>query len=289
MTVQEALSFAVSALAPREIETPRLDAQIILSWILKVDRAFLAREPDHVITSRQQTIFLKAVELRQLRRPVPYITGESYFFGHRFKINRAVLIPRPETEHLVDAVRDICAAIERPLIAEVGTGSGCVAISIALAVPDAMVTSIDISPLALLIARKNVVIHNVRARVELLEGSLLEPLANGQKVDIVVSNPPYVTVAQTADLQPEVRDYEPVLALSGLDGASGPDGTEVHRTLLKTAHSVLKSNGWVILEVGMGQAKVVLDYAKHYGYYNLSTITDYSGVERVVVAQAPVA
>ena len=158
------------------MDTPRLDAQLLLVWVLKARREDLAREPERALTEREQVIFAKAVALRAERRPLPYITGEQWFYGRPFKINRAVLIPRPETELLVAAALEKCRDTPAPLLADIGTGSGCLAVTLAAERPDARVWATDLSPDALNVARKNAVRHGVTDRVTLLPGDLLAPL-----------------------------------------------------------------------------------------------------------------
>ncbi len=284
MTVADALAFASSQLTDADIETPRFDAQLLLAWTLKVRREDLAREPERTLTAREQVIFEKAVSLRALRRPLPYITGEAWFYGRAFKINRAVLIPRPETELLVEMALKACRSIENPKMADIGTGSGCLAVTLACERPDAQVWATDLSADALKEARKNVVRYGLLDRVSLRQGDLLGPLPGGLRFDAVVSNPPYVTEAELPDLQPEVREYEPRLALSGLGDAAGSDGTGLHRRILAEARPFLKPGGWVLLEVGFGQAERVAGAAQELGYLSVTVSADFSGIGRVVSA-----
>ena len=261
MTIAEALTYASEELAAAGVDTPRWDAQLLLAWTLKARREELARVPERVLTGREEIIFVKAVSLRAERRPLPYITGEAWFYGRQFKINRAVLIPRPETELLAGIALAACQQISSPQMADIGTGSGCLAVTLAAERPDASVWATDLSADALKEARKNVVRCGLTERVTLLHGDLLGPLPDGLRLDVLVSNPPYVTESEIAGLQPEVRDYEPRLALSGL-GAAGADGTALHRRILADARLFLKPGGRVFLEVGQGQAgRVAADAA----------------------------
>ena len=283
--IADALTYATNQLTAAEVDTPRFDAQLLLAWVLKARREDLAREPERALTERERIIFEKAVSLRALRRPLPYITGEAWFYGRAFKINRAVLIPRPETEMLValalEAVRDVKA----PQMADIGTGSGCLAVTLACERPDARVWATDLSADALKEARKNVVRYGQTDRVSLRQGDLLSPLPDGLRLDAVVANPPYVTEAEMADLAPEVRDYEPRLALSGLGDAAGADGTALHRRILAEARPFLKPNSWVLLEVGQGQAERVAAMASAFGYAAVTIHNDFSGIGRVVSAR----
>ncbi|MGI4789026.1 MAG: peptide chain release factor N(5)-glutamine methyltransferase [Janthinobacterium lividum] len=287
VTVAEALTGASEQLAAVQIETPRFEAQLLLAWTLKLRREDLARSPERVLTGREQLIFDKAVSLRVLRRPLPYITGEAWFYGRPFKINRAVLIPRPETEMLVSLALELCGGISEPQIADIGTGSGCLAVTLACERPEARVWATDLSGDALKLARKNVVRYGSENRVLLMQGDLLGPLPDGLRCDVVVSNPPYITEAEIPSLQPEVRDYEPVLALSGLGDASGTDGTALHRRLLAEAPPYLKPDGRLLLEVGLGQAQSVSEIARDLGYVDVTIKNDFSGIGRVVTACLP--
>ena len=280
-----ALAHAAAALSQAGIDTPRLDAQLLLVWTLKCRREDLVREPERLLTGREQLIYEKAVSLRTQRRPLPYITGEAWFYGRPFKINRAVLIPRPETEMLVEAAREFCRGESAPVLADIGTGSGCLAVTVALEIPEAQVWATDLSGDALKLARKNVVRYALEERVTQLRGDLLAPLPPELRCAVIVSNPPYIPEAEISDLQPEVRDYEPRLALSGDGEATGLDGTALHRRLLLEAPPYLKPGGWLLLEVGMGQAQTVAEAAQEAGYAEVAIREDLAGIGRVVISQ----
>lgn len=285
MTVAEVLPEAATILAEAGVDPPRREAQWLLAWALKCRREDLAREPERVLTNRELLILEKAVALRAQRRPLAYITGEQVFYGRSFKINRAVLIPRPETELLVEAALEKCANIPAPVLADIGTGSGCVAVTLACERPDGHVWATDLSRLALLVTRKNVVRYGVQNRLTLCEGDLLAPLPPDLAFDVIVSNPPYVTAGELPGLQPEVRDYESPLALVGQDDASGPDGTALHRRLLQEGTPFLKPGGWLLMEVGMGQADAVAKFAELLGYSAVAVQNDYAGIPRIVLAR----
>ncbi len=285
MTVGTALENAARLLQSAGVETPRWDAQILLAWTLKARREDLARDPERALTAREQLVFDKAISLRALRRPLPYITGEAWFYGRPFKINRAVLIPRPETEDLARAALDAVKDIFKPQLADIGTGSGCLAVTLALERPNAYLWATDLSPDALKTARKNVVRYGLTERVTLLPGDLLTPLPANVRLDAVVSNPPYITQAEVPQLQPEVREYEPALALSGDGDAAGLDGTALHRRLITESPAVLNPGGWLLLEVGFGQAETVAGEARAAGYTEVRVLNDLSGIGRVVLGQ----
>lgn len=288
VTVKDALSRAVGELTPAGVDTPRLDGQLLLGWVLKVRREDLAREPERPLTFREITIFEKAVSLRAQRRPLAYITGEAPFYGRTFTINRAVLIPRPETEILVEQTLLRLAAVTNPAVADVGTGSGCVGVTIGCERPDSTVVLTDISPLALNVARKNTVRHGIGNSSELRLGDLIAPL-NGRdgRLSAVVANPPYIRPDTLESLQEEVRRYEPVLALCGENGAAGEDGMALHRRIIEEAVAVLESNGWLLLETGMGQGEPIAAYAQFKRYRDVEIIPDLAGIGRVVAARRP--
>ncbi len=285
VTVSTALENAARSLDAAGVDTPRWEAQLLLAWTLKARREDLARDPERMLTEREQVIFDKAVALRALRRPLPYITGEAWFYGRAFKINRAVLIPRPETEDLARAALKAVRNVPSPRMADIGTGSGCLAVTLALEHPEATLWATDLSRDALKTAHKNVVRYGLTERITLLPGDLLGPLPPDLRLDAVVSNPPYITQAEVPHLQPEVQGYEPTLALSGDGDAAGPDGTALHRRLIAESPAALKPGGWLLLEVGQGQSKTVADAARTAGWAEVSILQDLSGIGRVVQAR----
>lgn len=282
VSVREALSKAMERLAEAGVDTPRLDSQLLLAWSTGLRREDFAREPERILPLRERLIFEKAVSLRAERRPLPYITGEQVFYGRLFKINRAVLIPRPETELLVEFAKEKVKAFAEPVkIADIGTGSGAIAVSVALELPLSEVWATDISPLALNIARKNIRRYRLESRVHVHMGDLFEPLA-GRRFKMIVSNPPYVKPSDLAGLMPEVRDYEPAIALTKGAGAAG---TDIHERLLHRSREHLASGGWIALEVGLGQANNVAEIARTLGYREIALIRDAAGIDRVVAAR----
>jgi release factor glutamine methyltransferase len=191
------------------------------------------------------------------------------------------LIPRPETEVVVERALALIADCEEPLVADVGTGTGCIAIAVALSRPDAKVAATDISPDALSLACENAAYHGVEARVALRMGNLLEPLGKDNVFDLIISNPPYVLESEYSSLMPEVRDYEPRMAL-----VSGKDGFVVIRPLITDAHLHLKSGGLLVFEIGWQQAADARRLVTDCGKYNLlDTIIDYNGKARGIVAR----
>ena len=221
---------------------------------------------------------------RACREPLQYVLGTQEFCGLDFQVTPDVLIPRPETELLVEVVRQKCADISEALIADIGTGSGCVAIALARALPEATLYATDCSTQALALAQENAKRHGVQNRVTFLTGNLLDPiqlLGLQGHLDAIVSNPPYISDANLATLQPEIRLFEPRLALDG-----GNDGLVFHRRLVREAANFLKSDGLLAIEVGQGQARHVSGLAQDgENYYNVRTFLDRASIERVISAK----
>lgn len=273
----DTIGAALSSGATRLDESPtaRRDAELLLMHVVGRDRAFLLTHPEAQLNSAQSEIYKGWLARRARHEPVQYITGEQEFFGLKFRVNPDVLIPRPETEHLVEAV---LARVERdtPLrIADVGTGSGAIAVALAHALPQAQVTALDISPAALAVARSNAEIHCVSDRIRLLKSDLLEAVT-GERFDMIVSNPPYV--AEDEVLEPQVREYEPASALF-----AGAEGLDIYRRLIPEAQRAVKPGGWLLLEIGHGQRDALAKLLA--AWDNVSFIADLQGIPRVACAQ----
>jgi release factor glutamine methyltransferase len=214
---------------------------------------------------------------RARHEPIQYILGEQEFYGLTFKVTPDVLIPRPETEHLVEALIQRIEEADSIRIADVGTGSGAIAVALARALPNATVTALDISKAALAIAQENALRHGVADRTRLVESDLLTAVP-GETFDAVVSNPPYVPDSEV--LERQVRDYEPSHALY-----AGPDGLDIYRRLIPQAWSGLKPRGWLLMEIGHGQRNAL---AKLLASWNqVEFVDDLQGIPRVAVARRP--
>lgn len=257
------------------VDTPRLDAELLLADLLGVGRAHLYAHPEQELDTDVLREFLRRLERRAKREPLAYILGRAEFYGLEFTVTPDVLVPRPETEVLVEAI----LARAPQTVADIGTGSGCIAVAVAVNLPQAQVWATDISEGALRIARENTRRHHVAERVHFLQGDLLQPLA-GLRLDVVASNPPYVTESERVSLQPEVRDWEPPQALF-----TGADPLQFHRRLAAEAHFHLREGGWLMVEVGMGQAEAVARLLEEAGYRQVRILNDLAGIGRVVEAQ----
>jgi len=287
-TVAYELSWAATELAAQGIANPRLDAEVLLAHSLGTNRAGLYTHLHTVLPPAQLEAFQQLLARRLQREPVQYITGVQEFWSLEFTVDRRVLIPRPETELLVETVLHLFSAIRNPQsairsrILDVGTGSGCIAIALATELPAAEIWATDISAEALAVAATNAYRHNVHQRIHFLPGDLFTPLpGQGQVFDVIISNPPYIARDHLSTLQPEVRDWEPRNALDG-----GKDGLDFYHHLLSEAPHYLAVGGWLVLEIGQGQDVALMPLLKdHKAFADDFCIPDYAGCGRVVAAQ----
>lgn len=274
--VLKVLNWTKGYLAEKGVENPRLEAEWMLCEALSLDRVGLYLNFDKPLSDAELALYRGMVARRGRREPLQYILGSQEFMGLEFRVTPAVLIPRHDTEVLVtEAVK---RGAECRGILDIGTGSGCVAIAVAKALPEAEVCTVDVSGEAIEVARGNAELNGVS--VQFFQGSLFEPFA-GKRFDMVVSNPPYITSADLASLQQEVRDFEPTGALDG-----GGDGLDFYRRITADAPAYLNPGGWLLFEVGAGQAGEVLELLNSGGFTNERfTETDPAGIERVVGAR----
>lgn len=276
LTLREALTRATSQLSahPDLQPTALADAVVLLMTTLGIDRPTLIAHPERPVTRDEQAAYQRVLERRLCFEPIQYIIGSTEFYGLTLRVAPGVLIPRPETESLVEAVLSRVAADAR--IVDVGTGSGAIAIALAHSLPQAFVTAIDLSPEALAIASENAVVHTLNIRF--VQSDLLDAIAREQPYDAIVSNPPYIPDADSASLHPQVRDHEPSRALF-----SGPSGLEVYERLIPQAHALLKPGGLLAVEIGHGQrgavAALLADWAA------VEFLDDLQQIPRVALAR----
>lgn len=271
--VLKVLNWTKGYLAEKGVENPRLEAEWMLCEALSLDRVGLYLNFDKPLSDAELSAYRTMVARRGKREPLQYILGTQEFMGLEFRVTPAVLIPRHDTEVLVaeSAKRGAAAAC----ILDIGSGSGCVAVALAKELPQAEVCSVDISGEALEVARGNAEANG--AAVHFFQGSLFEPFA-GRRFDMVVSNPPYIPNHELATLQPEVNGFEPMGALDG-----GGDGLDFYRRIVAEAPDHLNAGGWLIFEVGAGQAPSVMGLLESGGFtQGKFTQTDPAGIERVV-------
>jgi release factor glutamine methyltransferase len=228
------------------------DAVVLLLHTLDVSRAELLASPQRELSAQEQAAYEGMVKRRVASEPVQYITGRQEFYGLTLDVTPAVLIPRPETEHLVEAVLAALDPTQALRILDVGTGSGAIAIALATHLPNAQITASDISPAALEVARANAARHNPTRRIRFVESDLLAALAGTEAFDAIVSNPPYVPEGERETLHPQVREYEPAVALF-----AGPAGLDIYRRLIPEARAALRPGGLLALEIGHGQRDAV--------------------------------
>jgi release factor glutamine methyltransferase len=283
MTLREALSIAAAQLANDEHlrDTATRDAELLLLHTLQIPRVALIAHPDDELSADQRAAYETSIARRLRHEPVQYIMGQQEFYGLTLKVTPAVLIPRPETEHLVEAVLQRLPASKPLKIADIGTGSGAIAIALAAHLPQAAITAIDISPEALAVAATNAREHDLADRIRFLQSDLLSALdSEAGSFDAIVSNPPYVAETDRPSLHPQVRQYEPATALF-----AGATGLDVYRRLIPQAHSALKPDGLLVLEIGQDQQAAIASLLQT--WHNLSFVNDLQQIPRVVLAQNP--
>ena len=281
ISIAEALKEATQALNDAGVPEARREAGSLLSFVLGKDRTFLISHAEDQVSDDSLRRFQEGVERRASGEPLQYITGVQDFFGREFRVTPDVLIPRPETELLVEAAIERVRDNSEPFICDVGTGSGCIAVTLLCELRGARAVAVDTSPAALEVAKLNAGRHSVLDRIEFAISDCFGALDAGKdQFDLVVSNPPYVSAAMMAGLQREVRDHEPLVALS-----PGDDGLSVIRRLLVEAPEFLKDEGNLIMEIGFDQSEAVKGLVDD-GMWHLREIRpDLQSIPRIVVLQ----
>jgi release factor glutamine methyltransferase len=284
VTVTEALDSATSTLRDAGIAEAGLDAELLLRHVLGWDRATVLARGDRPLPPGAEGRFVDIVGERARRRPLQHLTGTQAFWRHEFLVGPAVLIPRPETEVLVEAALGLMRGTRAPRVVDVGTGSGCIALSLAAERPDAVVFATDVSGEGLAMARDNALRLGLISRIRFVRGDLLEAFRAGREApfDLVVSNPPYVPEAEWRALAPEVRDHDPRRALVPAEGVPA-----LYARLLAGAARVLRPGGAVALEVGAGQSDAVAAQATAAGFVSARALRDLQHIPRVIVATRP--
>jgi release factor glutamine methyltransferase len=279
MRLGEALAQAITRLGNEGIDSPRLDAELLLAHVLGVNRAAILARPDQRLTPKELTRYRNLVTRRAGREPLAYIVGHREFYGLDFAVDARALIPRPETELLVEHALSIARQLDPPLqIADVGAGSGAIAVTLAVHLRQATLYALDDSAGALAVVAENARRHQVDGRVHCLQSDLLSALPG--PVDLITANLPYVTSEEWPDLDPEIRDHEPRAALDG-----GPDGLDLIRRLLATAGPYLRPGSALLLEIGASQGTPVTALARvHLPQARVQVHQDYAGLDRLVIA-----
>ena len=275
-TTLKVLNWTKDFLLSKGVANARLEAEWLLCAATGLDRVGLYLQFDRPLNERELALYRAMVARRAKREPLQHILGTQEFYGLEFDVTADTLIPRQDTEVLVSEA--IARVPDAHTVLDIGTGSGCVAVSLQKLLSDAVVTATDISEAALTVAIRNA--EKLGAQIEFLPGSLLTPVA-GRCFDLIVSNPPYIPTGDIERLDPEVRDYDPHSALDG-----GSDGLDIYRSLIPASVNHLNQGGWLLVEVGIGQARDVAVLFRETSCYGEPIIAlDSGGIERVVGAQ----
>lgn len=273
MKIKDVLKNTAERLKNADIDTAKLDASLLLCNFLKKDRLYTIINAEEDVELNDT--FESLVTRRESHEPMQYILGKAEFYGIEFKVNKNVLIPRPDTEVLVEKVIDFIGNNQCSFV-DIGTGSGCIPVSILVNCPHARGYAIDISPDAIEVAKDNAKVNSVDEKIIFINMDILESFPDIE-VDCIVSNPPYIEEDVIPGLMEDVRDYEPYIALSG-----GKDGLVFYRRIAENAHTILKKGGLIAFEVGHNQAKAVEEVLVNNGFSQIEITKDLSGIERVV-------
>jgi len=289
-TVLELINETTAYFKKKGIESARLDAELLLAHCCNRARIQLYIDFERLVTAEELSIFRELVRRRAAREPVAYLTGYKEFWSLKIAVEKGVLIPRPETELLVEeSVKIIKSPSEKVLqtsilqtsILELGAGSGALSIALAQELKQCIICATEICSAALKIAQRNSRAHGCSGRVHFIRGDSLTALRQKEVFDLIVSNPPYICSAAIAGLEPEIREHEPVEALDG-----GPDGLSFYRRWIPQMPVLLKRNGWAVLEMGAGQSAAISKLFQDTGTFaDVQTVKDYAGHERIIRAR----
>ena len=282
MTVLEGIQKSTEFLTKKEIESPRLQAELLLAHVLKLPRMKLYLNFERALTDAETTAYRELIKRRSQHEPLQHITGSTSFCGLEIAVNRHVLVPRPETEILAELGWSFLSTINpQPSTAlDFGTGSGCIAIALAVKCPTANVIALDVFPETLDVAKQNAVRNNLPKKIEFLQSDGFAALPNETQFDLIISNPPYIPAGEIAALEPEVRDYDPHGALDG-----GEDGLNFYRRFAIEARKFLKPEGKVMLEFGDGQGGSVRNIFEEQKWIVEAIREDYTQRQRILIAR----
>jgi len=298
--LRSALADAIAQLELKQVPSAALAAELLLMHVLGQDRAWLYAHPEHELDAKTREQYFSLIARRERGVPTQHLTGHQEFWGLDFEVTPDVLIPRPETEHVIEVSLErlgIRSDADSPRckqefrIADVGTGSGCIAIALAHELPAAQIVATDISAAALGVARRNAARHGAASRINFVECNLLDILLHGSRItgheprslDLIASNPPYIARRETATLPREVREHEPALALFG-----GETGTEIYAPLIAQAATLLKPGGILVLELGHNSAEHVSRLLDAPEWTSVALTNDLAGISRVASARRTV-
>jgi release factor glutamine methyltransferase len=273
-------SFTAKGGSENADQTIALDARTLLQHALKKNQSWLHAHSNETLDEPILSIYNSFIERRKQHEPIQYITGEQEFYGIPIRVTPAVLIPRPETEHLVEEALLILEKLPAGTrLLDIGTGSGAIVIPIALSSPATRITAVDISQDALQVAQANLAAHNLTHRIRLLQSDLFSEIA-GEEFEIILSNPPYVAEADRKLLAEQVRNYEPQQALF-----AGADGLDIYRKLIPASAAALSTGGYLLLEIGAGQSDAIRNLFEQSNLTNIRFVVDLQQIPRVAIAQ----
>jgi release factor glutamine methyltransferase len=264
----------------KDVDTPQLDAEVILSHILGKDRMYLHLNRDKVLSEPKISDFFSMIERRKNHEPVQYIVGSQEFMGLDFMVKEGVLVPRGDTEILVEETLKLLEKVQNPVVVDVGCGSGAISVSIAKLKEDTKVYALDIENMPIEVTRINAEKNGVENRVKVIKSDMLKELYKGLEggVDAIISNPPYIKDSVIPHLMEEVKDFEPYSALSG-----GEDGLYFYREITKQSLAFLKKDGIIAYEIGHDQRDEVITILRDNGFYGIICIKDFAGHDRVII------
>lgn len=284
LSIRNVLSWGAQALRQAGIENGRLDAEVLLRHVLEMEKERLYANTEALMSAGQEAKFRELVLRRARRAPVAYITGHKEFWSLDFVVSPGVLIPRPETELVVEIALQYAGKLagrSSVKVLDLGTGSGVISVCLAKEKPAAEIVAVDISPVALDVARANARRHGVAGRIRFLSGDLFAPVKPLRETfNVIVSNPPYIRTGDLSALAPEIRQWEPMIALDG-----GADGIEAYRRIIGEGHEYLAPGGAIVLEIGSDLARAVAELFARSGCYGPASVyQDYAGKDRVIAA-----
>jgi release factor glutamine methyltransferase len=281
VTVLEAIQKSAEFLAKKNVESARLNAELLLAHVLKMPRMKLYLNFERALTAAETNGLRELVKRRGQREPLQHITGSTNFCGCEISVNRHALVPRPETELLAELGWQFLPEAGAPAALDFGTGTGCIAIALAVKCPAAKITALDFSADALALAKQNATANKVTAQIDFFHGDGFAVLPGNVQFDLIISNPPYIPSAEIATLQPEVRDFDPRAALDG-----GPDGLDFYRRLASEAKNFLKPDGKIMLEFGDGQTEAIKKIFEDEKWIVEAVKEDYSHRARILIAKS---
>ena len=280
-TILELINETTGYFKKKSIESARLDAELLLAHCLNIERIQLYIAFERAVTEAELSLFRDMVRRRAAGEPVAYLTGYREFWSLKIKVQKGVLIPRPETELLVEeAIKLLKPGDREAAILDLGTGSGAIAIALAGEIKNSVMYAADISSAALEVARRNIESQGLTGRIRLVCGNGLAPFKQGELFDLIISNPPYICSRDMETLAPEIKNHEPREALDG-----GADGLGFYRQWIPQMSALLRSGGWAVFEIGSEQALSVSQLFRDAGFSDVTTVKDYAGHNRAVIAR----